>query len=70
MPTQKEIKATFEVLVEIAKVIRQLKSIPSGHLYAQVMGHLTLDQYEKMISLLQNQKLIRVENHLITWVAE
>lgn len=52
----------------VADVIRELGSVPSGHLYANLMGHMTLDTYQSIISILTRAKLIRVEHHVITWV--
>lgn len=61
-------KAAIAQALAVAEAIRALKSVPSGHLYAQVMAHLTLDQYNAIIQTLKNAKLIREEAHLLTWI--
>jgi hypothetical protein len=63
-----QIKAVVLITVEIGATIKALGSVPSGVLYAQVMGHLDLDQYQRIIDMLERQKLIEVKNHLITWI--
>jgi len=69
MPTTKEqVKAAIEVTRAIANAIRELHEVPSGHLYTQLMGHLSLDQYQAVIDGLERVKLIKVENYLITWI--
>jgi hypothetical protein len=66
--TKKQILATFEVTRAIADAIRELKSVPSGHLYAQVMNHLSLEQYTKIIDLLKSNRLIEERNSELAWI--
>jgi hypothetical protein len=66
--TAAQAKAAIGILTAVADTIRELKEVPSGHLYARVMGHLSLAQYEQVIGVLKGAGLIRVENHLISWV--
>lgn len=56
-----------QIIAAISEAIRGLKSVPSGHLYAQVMGHMTLDTYNGILGILTRAGLIEVKNHLITW---
>lgn len=69
-PTKNEIAAAIRIAVEIARVIRQLKIVPSGELYANACNTLTIDNYNAVIAMLTRQRLIRVDNHLITWIAD
>lgn len=41
-------------------------SIPSGHLYAAVMGHINIDLYDALISKMIEMKYITKSNHLLT----
>jgi hypothetical protein len=61
------IRGAIETIIAVADAIQELKSIPSGHLYAVLMDRLSLDQYSRIIETLENGKLIEVSNHLITW---
>lgn len=64
----KSTKAALEVTMLIADAIRELGSVPSGHLYASVMGHLDLETYNKVIEVLVSAGVVKVESHLLTWV--
>ena len=55
----KEVEATIAVIKAVADVIRELGSIPSGHLYARLMGHLNIDQYNTIIVKLAVVTMIR-----------
>lgn len=66
--TKEQIKASLEVLKALADTIRELKSVPSGELYARVMGVLTLNQYQSAIQTLKRTGLVKESGHLLTWV--
>lgn len=56
------------VAVVVANVIRSLKEVPSGHLYAQVMDRMGIHEYNSTISLLKESKLITEEHHVLRWI--
>ena len=60
----------FTAVLAIAEAIRELGSVPSGHLYAQVINHLSLDQYESAIQILVGQKLVTRTNNELVWSAK
>lgn len=56
------------ILYTIADSLRELKEAPSGHVYATLMGMLTLDQYNGMIDNLIRLGLVEREpSHLLRW---
>ena len=57
-------------MIEIAKAIRDTAGIPNGHLYAQVMGKMSFDQYQDMIETMKRMGLIKEENHLLTYAGK
>ena len=59
----------MQIIKAVAEAIRDLGSVPSGHLYARLMGQLTLSQYNQIIDTLKKAKLVREDNHLLTWIA-
>jgi len=59
--------ATREMLIAFAQAIRDLGQVPSGHLYAQVCGILSLDEYQAFINALKNAGCIIEVNHLLIW---
>jgi hypothetical protein len=64
----KQIEASLLAVKAIADAIRKLKEIPSGTLYAIVMGKMSLESYNGIISLLKRTKLISEKNNLLTWI--
>lgn len=63
-----QIKAAFHSTVAIAEAIRELGQVPSGHLYARVMGTLDLTAYRAVIRTLVNAGLVSDSGDLLTWV--
>jgi hypothetical protein len=61
-------EAAIEIIKTIAEAVRSLGSVPSGHLYARVMGTLSLDAYTRVIESLKRMGLVEEKNHLLTWV--
>lgn len=71
VPTQAELDAAIGVLHAVAEAIRALGSIPSGHLYARLMGsNMSFETYTQVIATLVRAKLITNQNNVITWVAK
>jgi ArsR family metal-binding transcriptional regulator len=68
--TSEQIQTAITAVSEIGKVIREVKRIPSGHLYAQLMGVLSLEKYEMIISLLKKTGLITEQNNELIWIAD
>ena len=64
-----EQEATFQTVLAIAEAIRSLGTVPSGHLYARVMGKLSLDQYNQIIGMLKRQGLISETHYELKWIA-
>lgn len=60
--------AALQCVAALAEAIQSLGSVPSGHLYIQVMGVLTMDQYNGAIGLLKRAGLVTEAGHVLTWV--
>ena len=64
----KQIAAVAGIAAAIADTIRELGSVPSGHLYARLMGHMSLETYEDIIGVLVRKGMVRQEpSHLLVW---
>jgi hypothetical protein len=63
-------RAAVRIVSALAEAIRDLGQVPSGHLYASVMGVMNLDQYQPAIGILIKAKLIEDRHHLLVWVGE
>lgn len=67
-------KAQLEACMALAEAIREGNTmgpgtLPDGHLYAMVMAHLSLEQYNGMINVLVSAGLVeRCPGHLLKWV--
>jgi hypothetical protein len=61
-------KAYVELVGLVAEVIREAGEIPSGHVYATFSAVLDLNQYNQVLAILQDAKVITISNFLITWV--
>ncbi len=63
-------KAALGIVLAIGETIKELGSVPNGHLYAQLMGRMSLETYNKVIALLVKTGAVKNENHLLTWVGK
>lgn len=61
-------KAALETVLAIAETIRDLKEVPSGHLFARVMAYMSLEEYKAVIALLVKHGVVKEENHLLTYI--
>ena len=50
-----------------ADAIRDAKQIPSGTLYAMVMGAMDLQTYNNVLGILKRTKLVTERGYLLTW---
>ena len=65
--TKEQVGAVVDVIRALADTIRELGSVPNGHLYAQVMEVLDLPTYERAIAMLKRAGLVAESGHLLTW---
>lgn len=62
-------KAAIATIAALGCAIRELGQVPSGELYARVMGHMTIENYQSAIDTLVRAKLVERKNsHLLVWV--
>lgn len=67
-PTRDQIVAAFNVVAALAEAIRVLGSVPSGELYARVMGNLSVQAYDSAIDTLIRARLVSKRNNVIAWI--
>lgn len=65
---KEQIGAAVGMVAAIAETVRELKKVPSGELYAQLMGTLSLEQYQGILGLLARAGLVENRNHELHWV--
>lgn len=59
--------AALSMVAAVAEAIRELGSVPSGHLCARLMNHMDLAAYQRMIGHLKNAGLVSESADLLTW---
>jgi hypothetical protein len=68
MATKEQIKAALALTLAVGETIRELGEVPSGHLYANLMGRLTLEDYQGVIRALKRTGLVTEDHHVLRWV--
>jgi hypothetical protein len=69
-PVSDQIAGATSILIAIAETIRELKRIPSGHLYALLMPRMTHAQYEEAIGILERAGVVRKIDHELAWIGK
>lgn len=65
--TKQQIAATLNVVMAVAEAVRELKQVPSGHLYATLCDKLTLEDYNAVVATLKGAGLVTERHHTLTW---
>lgn len=68
MPTKTELTAGLKMVMAVAETIREAGEIPSGTLYAALIGKVTMEGYEGLIRTLKNTGLVTESAHMLKWV--
>ncbi len=67
--TKEHVKAFLELHRAVADAIRALGTVPSGHLYARVMEHVSQDQFDSILARLKGAGLVvEDQSHLLRWI--
>lgn len=66
--TSHELQRTIKAMHALSEAIRELGEVPSGHLYAHLLGRMSLSAYMSMIDALAGATLITRRNHLLVWI--
>ncbi len=56
------------MLTAVSEAIREAGRIPSGTLYAVLMGKVNIAGYEKMIGILKGAGLVEERSHELIWI--
>ena len=68
MITKEQLKQGFTMLAAVAEAIREAKRIPSGTLYAVLMGKIDVAGYERLIGILKNAGLVDEKHNELIWI--
>ena len=64
---REHVRAYVAIISAVAETIRERGTVPSGTLYALLMGRMTFEAYSRMIQQLKNAGLIEEKAHLLRW---
>ena len=67
-PTEADARKTLMLAITTSEAIRTAGTIPSGTLYAMMLGQMSLAFYEGLIDQLVRSGLVRKDSHLLTWI--
>lgn len=68
MDIKNQVRAAIEVTMAYAEAIRELGEVPNGHLYARMMGQLSLEEHNRIIQVLKDAGVVTESNYLLKWV--
>jgi len=64
-----QLESAFQALKALAEIIRHAGEVPSGELYARLMGKVTLEDYTRLVETLKRTGLVtETPGHLLRWV--
>ena len=67
--TKEQLKSALNTIQALGQAIRELKEVPSGILYAQLCGSLSISDYEAAIRLLVKSGVVeKSPGHILTWI--
>lgn len=72
MPTSVEKQRIYAIVQAVEEAIKEFgpRGVPSGHLYANLMGIMSYHTYQSMIDAMITLKRIKISNHVITWIGD
>lgn len=67
MTREEKAKAAWQAVKDIIfDTVKDTNGVPSGHLYAMLMGHMSLDIYNKLVSELKQEGKIQESGYFLT----
>jgi hypothetical protein len=67
MTTVEELNKGIEVIRAVGECIKMAGEIPSGHLYAALMGKMSLESYLEIIGVLKSAGMVEEKSYLLIW---
>lgn len=65
---KKVLEAYIQAIRSVAQLIYMKKEVPSGHLYAELLSVLNLDNYTVIIGHLKRLGFVTESNYVLRWV--
>lgn len=69
--TPEQTRAALAVVQAVSDTVRELKRVPSGHVYAVLMGRVSLTGYQKILGILKRGGVIEeTPGHELVWIGD
>lgn len=68
MDPKQQAKSFLMATMAIAEAVRELGSVPNGHLYARLCDKIDIQTYNRIICKLVSAKLVENRYDLLTWI--
>lgn len=68
-PTNEQLKAGMQTLIAVSTAIRDLKQVPTGHLYATLMSKMDLPTFNRVVATLKRADVVREADNVLHWIA-
>ena len=65
--SKEQVRAVTAVVLAVADTVRELGEVPSGVLYANLEGSLSLEHFNKVVGLLKESGCVEETNHVLKW---
>jgi hypothetical protein len=66
----KQEMAALKILQAVAETIREMGEVPSGVLYAHLMGMVDLETYTALIGILKRAGVVQESGHVLRWTGK
>ena len=64
-----QMQDAVRIALAVSDAIRQLGTVPAGHLYVQVQHKLNMEAFQSLLTFLEDAELITYSrDHVITWI--
>jgi hypothetical protein len=67
-PSKQELLAGLNILAAVAETIREAGEVPSGTIYAALLGKVSMEGYTSLLRTLKGAGLVEEKNHLLRWI--
>lgn len=63
-----ETNRALKLLTVVAETVREAGRVPSGTVYAALVGRVTIEGYQSMLRTLKNAGLVEEKHHELFWI--
>lgn len=68
MTTSQQNRSAFMILAAVTEAVRSAGRVPSGTIYAALLGKVSLEGYQSMLRTLKGAGLVKEVAHELIWI--